>query len=89
MISVTVKYFGGFVNITGTSRQYVELPDGQTVGDLAARLSEIHGGSLEALLLPASGHRRALIVRDGVGLPDSFALNDGDVILILFPAAGG
>jgi MoaD family protein len=89
MITVTVKYFGGFVNITGKSRESVKLQDGQTVGDLTARLSREYGGKLEELLKPATGHRRALVVRDGVGLNDDSVLTDGDHILVLFPVAGG
>ncbi len=75
--------------MTGKSRESVKLQDGQTVGDLTARLSREYGGKLEELLKPATGPRRVLVVRDGVGLHDSSILTDGDLVLILFPVAGG
>ena len=87
-MDITVKYFGGFMKISGKNQESLDLRDGATVGDLAAELAHRHGPRMAELLMPGR-ERRALIVRDGVAQEDGAAINDGDTFLILFPAAGG
>jgi len=77
---ITVRYFAGFRESAGTDQEDLDI-DVRTTADVFARLKHRHGSS-EPL-----GHCKVAI-NDEMADWDS-TVNDGDIVLLFPPVAGG
>jgi molybdopterin synthase sulfur carrier subunit len=80
MKSVTVRYFAAFRERAGVSEETLEL-DGETALDVFEQTRDRHGSA------EPSGHCKVAI-NDRMAAWDS-AIDDGDVVLLFPPVAGG
>ncbi len=86
-MKIRIEFTGRNYHQSGAAENAFELPDGATLPDAIAALSD----SLPAdVTLPAS----CLIARNGahvgaVGKPPATPLQDGDELLFIAPVAGG
>lgn len=78
--SITVRYFAIFREHAGRSQETVTL-DVETAGDVFEQLKDRHGSS-EPL-----GHCKVAI--NDVMADWNSAINDGDIVLLFPPVAGG
>jgi molybdopterin synthase catalytic subunit len=81
-MQVTVRLFGSLREATGAKELGVRLPDGATLGDLAALLAREHAG-----FAAMAGRLRA--ARNQEVAEADAALADGDEVAFLPPVAGG
>jgi molybdopterin converting factor subunit 1 len=82
-VTVRILYFAALRDAVGLSEELVLVPHGvRTVGDLAGHLASLH---------PAYGERRShvRVARNEAFAADEEALEDGDVIALIPPVAGG
>jgi molybdopterin synthase sulfur carrier subunit len=80
---VSVLYFAGLRDAIGIAEEAIDLPERvHTVGDLCDHLAERHRGYAE---------RRAIVrvARNEAFAGDAERLDDGDVIALIPPVAGG
>ncbi len=80
---VSVLYFAGLRDSIGIAEEAIELPERvRTVGDLCDHLAERHRGYAE---------RRTIVrvARNEAFAGDGDPLDDGDVIALIPPVAGG
>lgn len=96
MPTVTVRSIALIRQLLGRERLDLELPDGATVADVLARLTEIGGPKLEPILAEPkekSAHAPLRVMvngRDIHVLQDrETPLGEGDDILVFIPIAGG
>jgi len=83
MTSVHVLYFAGLRDAVGLSEESVELPSGVgTVGELCAHLAVRHHAYAER-----RAHVR--VARNEAFADERERLNDGDVVALIPPVAGG
>jgi molybdopterin converting factor small subunit len=81
-VRVQVRLGTGLSRLIGNSQLTLDLEDGATVGDLMTNLEHRYPNI-------ASGIDRALPVVAGSHAGHNRALEDGEEIALLFPAAGG
>jgi molybdopterin converting factor small subunit len=93
-IRVRVQYLAPYIrDLVGVVEEIVEVAEGSTIGDLVARLAELHGGYLLTQLLDDS--RRNLragvvvLVNDTVVQSLDHVVGDGDTVSILIALDGG
>ncbi len=88
---VTVKVFGGLIDVTGWRQRVYELEEGATVGQLLERLLSEYP-ALRRLLEDESGARPTILV-NGRSVEflegERTRLSDGDTVAIIPPAGGG
>lgn len=80
--SVTVRYWAGARAAAGVEQEQVPMPAGRDLGGLIADLG-VHHPQLVAVL------RVATILRDGLALDRQARLEDGELLEVLPPFAGG
>jgi len=82
-LRVSVLYFAGLRDAVGLSEEALELPARvQTVGDLCDHLAMRHEGY--------AGRRASVrVARNEAFATDDERLDDGDVIALIPPVAGG
>ena len=88
---VVVEYLAHIKRAGGTPRDTIEIPAGATLADVLGAVSVLLDAPFRELLLDAEGKpRRSLLffVADR-NIDGSHTLNDGDVVSILAPMAGG
>jgi len=77
----------------GAAGEEIALPAPCVVRDVLLALADRHGAPLRSLLLDAGGSLQATILvfvgDEQVSANDGVALNDGDVVTLLSPIAGG
>ena len=81
-MKVTVQFFAGFRELTGTDGVEIEIPEGTTGDILSRRLAEQFPGIEK--LIPST--------RLAVNLefkPDETVLTDGDEVAFIPPVSGG
>ncbi|MCC6047781.1 MAG: MoaD/ThiS family protein [Desulfurococcaceae archaeon] len=93
-IRVRVQYLAPYIrDLVGVVEEVVELAEGSTIGDLVARLAELHGGHLLTQLLDDSlRNLRAgvvVLVNDTVVQSLDHGVGDGDTVSILIALDGG
>jgi molybdopterin synthase sulfur carrier subunit len=76
---ITVHYFAGVKELTGTAQESVSLA-GQTVAQLRSWLAEKYPGMAERSIQVA--------VNEEYALPDD-VLSEGDVVALIPPVSGG
>ena len=81
-MKVQVRLGSGLSRLAGSSQFALELERGATVGDLLTNLEHRYPSL-------AAGIDRALPVVAGSHVAHDRALEDGEEIALLFPAAGG
>lgn len=81
-MQVTVECCGAAARFAGAERLHVTLPEGATVRDLFALLSQHSNGFAELLA------RCACACGDSI-VPRSTVLSEGDELALLPPVAGG
>jgi molybdopterin converting factor small subunit len=79
---IPVQYFSQLKEIAGGSEEIVELPAGATIGELLARIYQLHPGLKK--------WERTLLVGAGVEFvePD-YIIQPNDAIAIMPPVQGG
>ncbi len=87
-IEVLVKYLGTFSQITGRMQERLELDAGATVDVLAKRLVLKYGRELKRRLEDATTRPVLFVVGDRPAHGD-WELQDGDEVLLTYPAGGG
>jgi molybdopterin synthase sulfur carrier subunit len=91
VVRVTVKVFGGLIDITGWRERVYELEEGATVGKLLEKLAAEYP-KLKQILEDETGARPTVLV-NGRSIEflrgEETALNDGDTVAIIPPAGGG
>ena len=93
-IRVRVQYLAPYIrDLVGVVEEVVEVAEGSTIGDLVARLAELHGRYLLTQLLDDSlRDLRAgvvVLVNDTVVQSLGHAVGDGDTVSILIALDGG
>lgn len=79
---VAVEFFSQLKETAGCSEEFVELPDGATVGRLLGRIYELHPG-LEKW-------DRNLLIGAGVEFVDrAYVIQPNDEVAIMPPVQGG
>ncbi|MCD2198265.1 MoaD/ThiS family protein [Actinomycetospora endophytica] len=79
-----MRYFGGAKAAAGTPSERVALAPGTSVDDLVATLTATHGDALARVLAASS------FLLDKVAVHErSVAVDDGAVLDVLPPSAGG
>jgi molybdopterin converting factor small subunit len=89
---VWVRYLAQLRSAAGVAEEAVELDTPCTASDLAARLAAQHGVALRRLLLDADGRLSPVVlvfVGDAQVGPDHGLLEEGDMVTLLTPVAGG
>jgi molybdopterin synthase sulfur carrier subunit len=82
-VEVRVLYFAGLRDAVGLAEESIELPPNvRTVGDLARHLAARHSAYAER-----RGHVR--VARNEAFASDEERVNDGDIIALIPPVAGG
>lgn len=81
-VTLDVRYWSWFRDLTGTERESLELPAPATVGDALAALHQRHPRLAEA--------RRSTLVAVGVEYqPATHPLRSGDQLSLFPPVQGG
>ncbi len=92
-MKITVHYLAQLRQAAGTGSEQIELDTAATVADLARRLAETHGDPLRRLLFDASGSLQPtnlFFIGETQAQPaDRLSLQEGDVVTVLSPIAGG
>ena len=92
-MKITIHYMAQLKQAAGTPSELLELDRPCTVSELVRRLAEQHGDPLRRLLLDAaSGLQPTNLFFLGdtqVQPSDPVQLEDGDVVTVLSPIAGG
>lgn len=92
-MTITVYYLAQLRRATKLSIEAVKLEASDTLGDLLARIVQVHGDELRRLLLDDQGSLRSTLLvflNDEQAVdPERVFLKDGDSITFLSPIAGG
>jgi molybdopterin converting factor small subunit len=92
-MKVSVRYLAQLKQAAGVGAETVEVGSPCTPRECVGRLAEQHGGELRRLLLGGDGRLNPTVlvfVGDEQVMPDErVLLNDGDVVTVLLPVAGG
>ena len=81
-LNVDVRLFAGYKEKAGTSRLALDLPEGATVGYLAAEMLRLYPGML--------AHAERLVVAVNYEYQDHlYALGEGDEVALIPPVSGG
>lgn len=82
IMQVRVRYFAGLREATGTEGETLDLPEGGSVGDARALLSERYPGLARLLPPCAVAVNRAYVAADA-------PLRGGDELVFIPPLGGG
>jgi molybdopterin converting factor small subunit len=94
-IAVRIKFMGDLPVIVGRRKLQIDRPEGDSVGDLLAALSDIYGEAFTSRVFagPAELQHTVLVFVDGENIveQDGLAtkLGDGEVEVIMLPMFGG
>jgi len=90
-VHVTVNYLAQVKRAAGVSGESVAIPANCTLAQLILQLACQHEAAFRAMVLDAAGQpERALLYAVGDAQADlAQPLDDGDVVTILAPMAGG
>lgn len=94
-ITVPVKFMGDLPAVIGQRDILVTLPEGNTVGDLLAALSESYGDAFTCRVFsaPAKLHHYMLVFVNGENITDCGGFDErlggGKVEVIMMPMFGG
>ncbi|MDP6358457.1 MAG: MoaD/ThiS family protein [Planctomycetota bacterium] len=94
-LAVQVRFMGDLPAVVGRRKLQVDLPEGCTVSDLLASLSESYGEAFSSRVFdgPEQLQHTMLVFVDGENIAeqDGFAtkLGNGDVEVIMLPMFGG
>lgn len=90
---LTIEYWNQAKSAAGCDGETIELAAGTSPMELVRHLAEHRGERLRALLMGADGHPRpsTMVSINGELAPCRVPrpLNDGDVVALLLPIAGG
>lgn len=82
-VGVRVRYFAGAAAAAGTEDELVTLPAGATLGDLRARVLDLHPALERVLAVATTLVDEVAVSRAGFPLPDGVGVD------VLPPFAGG
>lgn len=94
-IAVRIKFMGDLPAIVGRRKLEIDLPEGDSVGDLLAALSDIYGEAFTSRVFagPAELQHTVLVFVDGENIVEqnglATKLGDGEVEVIMLPMFGG
>lgn len=94
-IAVRIKFMGDLPVIVGRRKLQIDLPEGDSVGDLLATLSDIYGEAFTSRVFagPAELQHTVLVFVDGENIVErdglATKLGDGEVEVIMLPMFGG
>jgi molybdopterin converting factor small subunit len=91
-VQIAVRYMAQLRRAAGTAVETIELDQPCSATDVVKRVAERHGLPFRALLLDGDGNVRPavlLFVGDEQVGPITAPLQDGDVVMVLTPMAGG
>ncbi len=92
-MQVTVRYMAQLRSAAGLAGESIEVPGPATAFDIVQQVAARHGEALRRLLLAADGRPQPAVlvfVGDEQVLPaDALPLQEGDVVTLLSPVAGG
>lgn len=94
-ITVQVKFMGGLPALIGQRNLALDLPEGSTIGDLLAALSESYGDDFTSRVFSGPGklHHTTLIFVAGENIKErgglAARLGDGEVEVIMLPMICG
>jgi molybdopterin converting factor small subunit len=93
LIRISVRYMAQLKQAAGAACEEVALPAPCHVCDVLLALADRHGAPLRSLLLDAGDSLQPTILvfvgDEQVSASDGIALNDGDILTLLSPIAGG
>jgi molybdopterin converting factor small subunit len=90
---IAVKFQAQLKQAAGTACEQIDIEPPCSVRQLVLQLTERHGRGLQQFLLDPSGRVQATVLLfvgdEQVRSEDRVALQDGDVVTVLSPMAGG
>jgi sulfur-carrier protein len=93
LIRISVRYMAQLKQATGAACEEIALPSPCPVRELLLALANRHGAPLRRLLLDGDGSLQPTILvfvgDEQVSANDGVTLNNGDVVTLLSPIAGG
>ncbi|MGQ9582207.1 MAG: MoaD/ThiS family protein [Thermoplasmatota archaeon] len=88
LIRVTVRYLGTLSQLAGRREETLRVREGATVGELSELLAIRHGRELGRRLRDETARPVLFIVGDEPAPPER-RLEDGDMVVLSYPAGGG
>ena len=92
-MQVSVRYMAQLRTATGAAAETLDVEGSCTAAERVAQVAARHGEALRRLLFGADGRLHpAILVFVGdtqAGVDERLPLNDGDVVTLLSPIAGG
>ncbi len=92
MLSVTVELAGALRDLAGTKETIIELANGGHTGDVLERLGVLLPQLVPVVMGDGLGPPISIFVNDRL-VPEvslrSWAVSDGDKVLLILPIAGG
>lgn len=95
LIKIETRYYAYLKELTGKNSEYIMIEEGSTVRNIINYIIEKYGERMRSYIMDNEGRIRSSITiainaqKLNTELAMKHVLNDGDVVVILPPIAGG
>ncbi len=95
LIKIESRYYAYLKELTGKNSEYIMIEEGSTVSNIINYIIEKYGERMRSYILDSEGRIRSNITiainaqKLNTELAMKHVLNDGDIVVILPPIAGG